>query len=84
MTKTKHIFLLILAISFIFIPLISYGQAYAFKERKLIIFSSPGCHNCVHVEKEIMPAIETESKDSLIVEYRNVDDIENYRLLLSL
>jgi cytochrome c biogenesis protein CcdA len=84
MTKTKHIFLLIFAISFIFIPFISYGQAHAFKERKLTIFSSPGCHNCIHIEKEIMPAIETEFKDSLRIEYRNVDDIENYKLLLSL
>ena len=84
MTKIKHIFLLILSLSFIFIPYISYGQAYAFSERKLIIFYSPGCHNCICIEKEIMPALETEFKDGLIIEYCNVDIIENYKLLLSL
>ena len=31
-----------------------------------------------------MPAIEAEFKDSLRIEYRNVDDIENYKLLLSM
>ena len=84
MTKTKHIFLLILALSFIFSTFTSYGQAHASKERKLTIFSSPGCHNCIRIDKEIMPAIETEFKDGLKIEYRNVDDIENYKLLLSL
>ena len=84
MTKIKHIFLLILALSFIFISYVSYGQAHAFSEHKLTVFNSPGCHNCIRIEKDIMPAIRTEFKDGLILEYRNVDDIENYKLLLSL
>jgi len=50
----------------------------------LIIFSSPGCHNCIRVEKEIIPAVKTEFKANIEIEYRNVDDAEDYKLLLSL
>lgn len=84
MTKIKFIFVLILALSLLFIPYISYGQGQANRTSKLIIFYSPGCHKCIRIEKEILPAIETEFKNSLRIECRNVDDIENYKLLLSL
>lgn len=51
---------------------------------KLIIFHSPGCHKCVEVKQEVMPAIENEFKGRVIFEYRDVGDTENYKLLLGL
>ena len=84
MTRIKPIFALILALGFIFLPYTSYGRAHEKKISKLTIFHSPGCHNCIRVEKKIVPAIETRFKDNLEIEYFNVDDIENYKLLLSL
>lgn len=84
MTKIKPIFMLIVVWSFIFIPYISYIQAHAGDIAKLIIFYSPGCHNCKRMEKEIMPAIGSKFKDKIRIEYRNVDDVENFKMLLSL
>jgi cytochrome c biogenesis protein CcdA len=51
---------------------------------QLIIFYSPGCHQCMQVKQEVMPAIEKEFKDKIIFEYRDVSQIENYKMLLGL
>jgi cytochrome c biogenesis protein CcdA len=51
---------------------------------KLIIFHSPGCHRCVEVKQKVMPGIEQEFKDKVIIEYRDVGDLENYKMLLGL
>jgi len=51
---------------------------------KLIIFHSPGCHRCVEVKQEVMPAIENEFKDKIIFEYRDIGQIENYTMVLGL
>jgi cytochrome c biogenesis protein CcdA len=51
---------------------------------KLIIFHSPGCHQCLQVKQEVMPGIEQEFKDKIIFEYRDVSQIENYRMFLGL
>lgn len=50
---------------------------------KLIIFYSPTCHRCLELENSIMPPIESEFMGRIKVEYYNIDDIENYKLLLS-
>lgn len=50
----------------------------------LIIFHSPSCHFCIKVQQEIIPEIEKKYKDRIVLEYRNVDEIENYTFLLSL
>jgi cytochrome c biogenesis protein CcdA len=51
---------------------------------KLIIFHSPSCHRCIQVKQEVMPGIEKEFKDKVIFEYRDVSQIENYKMLLGL
>ena len=50
----------------------------------LMVFYSPGCHNCIRIKKEVMPAIEKEFKGKINIDYRNTDEIENYKLFLSL
>jgi len=55
-----------------------------FQPPKFIIFYSPGCHQCVQAKQEVMPQIEIEFKDKLIFEYRDISDLENYKLLLGL
>ena len=50
----------------------------------LLVFYSASCHNCIRVEKEVMPAIEKEYKGRVTIEYRDIGDIENYKLLLGL
>ena len=52
--------------------------------RKLLIFFSPGCHNCIKIKSVIMTDIEKKFKDKVAFEYRNIDEIQNYKFLLSL
>ena len=51
---------------------------------KLIIFHSPSCHRCIEIKQELMPEIEKEFKDRTIFEYRDVSQVENYKMLLGL
>ena len=52
--------------------------------RKLMVFFSLSCHKCTQAKSELMPQIEEQFKDKIAVEYRDISDIENYKLLLSL
>jgi cytochrome c biogenesis protein CcdA len=51
---------------------------------KLIIFYSPSCHQCLQAKQEVMPGIEKEFKGKLIFEYRDVSQIEDYKMVLGL
>ena len=51
---------------------------------KLLIFHSPSCHWCIQVRQELMPGIENEFKNKVIFEYRDVSQLENYKMLLGL
>jgi len=51
---------------------------------KLVIFHSPACHSCVKVIGEIIPKIEKKYKGKVSLEYRDIDEIDNYTLLLGL
>jgi cytochrome c biogenesis protein CcdA len=61
-----------------------YGQQESKRLPKLIIFHSPGCHKCVQVKNTVIPVIEKQYKDLISIEYRDIDDMENYKLLLGL
>lgn len=62
------------------------GSAYARSASlpRLLFFESKTCHLCQKVKHEIMPAIEKEFFDRLIIEYRDIADPNNYKLMLSL
>jgi cytochrome c biogenesis protein CcdA len=62
----------------------AYSQAQTQEESRLIMFFSPSCHECVVTRSAIMPEIEKEFKGRIEIEYRDISDIENYKLLLSL
>jgi hypothetical protein len=51
---------------------------------KLILFHSLTCHECAQVRDEFMPGIRNKYKDKIDIEYRDIGDIENYKLLLGL
>jgi len=61
-----------------------YGQVTASGVRKLIIFYSPTCHKCAEVKNDLMPKIKKEFKDQITIEYLDINNIENYKFLLSL
>jgi cytochrome c biogenesis protein CcdA len=76
----KAILFLILSV----ISILTYAQANCLEPAKLIFFYSPTCHACIEVKSQVMPEIEKEFKDRIIIEYRDISDIQNYKLLLGL
>jgi len=61
-----------------------YAQDNAPILRKMLIFYSSSCHECFRVENEVMPEIAKEFEGRIKIEYRDIGDIENYKLLLGL
>lgn len=51
---------------------------------KLVYFYTPSCNKCMEVKDAVLPAVEKRFGKSLIVEYRDVGEPENYILLFSL
>lgn len=77
----KKIFnILILILAAIFILKICYAQTV----RKLTFFYSPSCHKCAQFKEEVIPELKKEFKDKLEIDYRNIEDLESYKLLLSI
>lgn len=60
------------------------GKAQPEEVNKLIVFYSPNCHKCIEAKAEIIPAIEKEFIGRIQIEYRDILDMDNYKLLLSL
>lgn len=82
--KIKRYTLLI----FIFLLSLFVGSVYSDTKDSqqrvhLIIFHSPACQKCLKIKNEFMPKIERKFKDKIDILYLNIDDIQNYKLLLN-
>lgn len=62
----------------------AHGQTQAPQDDKLVVFYSPSCHTCIEAKATVIPDIEKEFKGKIQIEYRDISDMENYKLLLSL
>ncbi|MFH1458105.1 MAG: hypothetical protein ABIG31_02925 [Candidatus Omnitrophota bacterium] len=80
--KFSFILMLVPGLLFIFTPALAQPQPRDLS--KLIVFFSPSCHRCTEIKNTVMPDIEKQYKDSIVIEYRDISDIENYKFLLSL
>lgn len=61
--------------------------AFAAKNRApvtLVYFFSPSCHRCTMTRADVMPLIEEHYSARLKVEYRDITDVENYKMLFTL
>jgi len=76
-------FLLILILPVLFFPVRTLADNRA-ETVKLTIFYSPSCHRCIQVERQIMPVIEKEFKGKVVFDYRDISQIEDYKMLLGL
>jgi len=76
----KYIFWFLLVL---LLPVCVAG-AQDIQKPRLIIFHSLNCHDCIAVKNQVMPAIEKEFGERIYFEYRDVGDLENYKLFLSL
>jgi len=50
---------------------------------QLLFFYSQSCHACQKTKQDVMPSIEKAFFDKVIIEYLDIGDIENYKLLIS-
>jgi len=83
MNLRKVCFILTFTLGLFAISNFAYGQDEATSIPKLIVFHSLTCHRCIQAKIKIIPDIEKQFK-GLIIEYRDINDIENYKFLLSL
>jgi len=51
---------------------------------QLLFFYSQDCHACQKTKHEVMPDIQKEFYDKIVIEYLDIADINNYKLMLSL
>lgn len=61
--------------------------AFAAKEKApvtLVYFFSPSCHRCTSTRADVMPLVEEHFSARLKVEYRDITDVENYKMLFAL
>lgn len=84
MRRGKSISILICILMCLVSSIFAYSQTQLDENHKLIIFYSPTCHKCSEVENKIIPDIEREFKGRIQIEYRDITNIENYKLLLGL
>lgn len=82
--KQKISLFIIFLFVFLIIPFFVFGQETPGKTKELIIFYSLNCHRCAEIKNEIIPDIEKKYKDKILIEYRDIADIKNYKLMLSL
>jgi len=69
---------------FLAIPALIFCREPSLNMPKLTVFYSPTCHKCTAVKNELMPDIEKKFKDKILIEYLDVSDIQNYKLMLGL
>jgi len=51
---------------------------------RLIVFHSPTCHRCIEAKNEILPEIAREFAGKIEIEYHDISNIEEYKLMLGL
>jgi hypothetical protein len=81
MKKTILIFILLSA------AILSYAGLSIGKSDelpKVLFFYSPGCHRCAQLKSEVNDLLTNKYQGKFTVEYRDISDIENYKMFLSL
>jgi len=84
MIKRKTIFSLVLYLLFFTVIVTSYAGDNPESVPQLFVFYSPSCHKCIEVKQNVLPEIEKKFKDKIKLEYYDISEIENYKLLLGL
>ncbi|MCX5706664.1 MAG: hypothetical protein NTW13_03225 [Candidatus Omnitrophica bacterium] len=71
-------------ICFLLSIVLCINAAYGQDEPVLIVFHSVTCHKCIEAKQNVLPTVEKEFKGLVRFEYRDIADINNYTLFLSL
>jgi cytochrome c biogenesis protein CcdA len=73
---------LVTILAFLFIA--GLQPARAEEPHKLIVFFSPSCHRCQEAKEKVLPRIEREFEGKIVVEWRDISDLEHYKSFLLL
>jgi thiol-disulfide isomerase/thioredoxin len=60
------------------------AQPPANKKQELVVFYSPGCHDCHKFKTETLPKLQAKFSRQLSFTWRNLEEIDNYKFLLAL
>lgn len=73
-------------ICFVVLPFFHAGYCRAAEPKvpKLTVFYSPTCHSCQEAKRDLMPKIEREFGNRIVVEYLDITDLQNYKFMLGL
>lgn len=83
--KFKKLVFIAAVSAFFVCPVISFCQDQPRKDpAKLLFFYSPTCNHCASARKNLIPRIEERFKGRVEIDYRDITDIENYKMLISL
>lgn len=83
MNKRIILYFFIAVFVLVNVPFLFAKEAQA-RFLRLLFFYSEGCHACQKVKNEVMPAIERDFFDKIIIEHLDIADMKNYQLLLAL
>lgn len=81
--KMKYIILALTCALIIAMGIAGYVYAED-KTETLIYFFSPSCHRCIATRADVMPLIEDHFKGKVRVDYKDISDPENYKILFSM
>ena len=64
------------------LPLKAMAQSQ--EPERLLVFYTPGCHRCIEAKEKVIPVIAKEFSGRLLIEYRDIAEVDNYKMLLGL
>lgn len=77
----RNFFIIILLVCFLPAILLAANQQDL---PAVTVFHSPSCYRCLEVKQKIIPVVENAFKNIVKFEYRDVDQIDNYKMFMSL
>jgi hypothetical protein len=80
----RKIFFILGLVCIIALPCFSRAQDAPPRKIELIFFHAYSCHECSLVKSEVLPEVEKRFAGKITVQLREIGDIENYKLLVSL
>jgi len=82
--RLKKYFLLICLFIFLLTPGLSQARNKTVSKPEVIFFYSLTCHQCAKVKNQFMPEVIKKFGSKIILDYRDIGDIHNYKLLIGL
>lgn len=80
MLKKRIFFAVFFILGLFFLPNLSAAK----ESVKLMVFHSPSCSRCIEAKRSLFPDIENKYRGKIELEYYDLGNVDNYKLLLGL